>query len=126
MANSNNNDPRASKRLRWIARVLGSLVAVFWLFAGIGSGMNNPNPLMWEDAIMAGLIATSVIGVLVAWKRELTGGIIILVCAIAHITFASIIAGHNKGFAMLISGGPLLLVGTLFLASWWRSRPKEA
>ena len=27
-----------------------------------------------------------------------------------------------KGLAMLVSGGPFLLVGLLFLAYWWRSR----
>ena len=72
--------------------------------------------------IMAGLIITSVLGVLIAWWREGIGGTILVICAVAHSTFAYIVAGHNKGLAMLISGGPFLLIGILFLASGWRSR----
>jgi len=117
---SNYND-RTAKWLHWIARGIGSLVAAFWLFVGIISGINEPEPLTLEGAIMAGLIAASVLGVLIAWWGEGLGGIILLFVAIAHSTFAYIASGHNKGFAMLISGGPWLLVGVLFLTSWRRS-----
>lgn len=71
--------------------------------------------------MLAGLIVASALGVLIAWWQEGIGGTIIVICAIAHSTFATIASGHNKGFAMLITGGPLLVAGILFLASWWRS-----
>ena len=114
-------DPGA-KRMRRVARGVGSFVAAFWLFAGIGSGMAESGPMGLEDAIMAVLITSTVVGVAVAWWRERIGGTMLLVCAVAHSTFAYFAAGHNKGFAMLISGGPWLVVGLLFLASWRRSR----
>ena len=72
--------------------------------------------------IMAGLIITLVLGVLIAWWREGIGGTILVICAVAHSTFAYVVTGHNKGLAMLVSGGPFLLIVILFLASGWRSR----
>ena len=122
MANVSNTGDRATKRMRWIARGIGSLVVALWLFMGIAYGIVESHPWTLEDAIMAGLTITSTLGVLIAWWREGIGGTVLVVCAIAHSTFAYIVAGHNKGFAMLVSGGPFLLVGFLFLASWWRSR----
>jgi hypothetical protein len=71
--------------------------------------------------VLAVLIVASALGVLIAWWREGIGGTIIVICAVAHSTFAYIASGHNKRFAMLITGGPLLVAGILFLASWWRS-----
>ena len=122
MANVGNTGDRAAKWMRWIARGIGSLVAAFWLFMGIAYDIVESRPWTLEDTIMAGLVITSVLGVLIAWWREGIGGTILVVCAVAHSTFAYIVAGHNKGFAMLVSGGPFLLIGILFLASRWRSR----
>ena len=58
----------------------------------------------------------------IAWWREWIGGVVLVICAIAHSTFACFAAGHNHAFAMLISGGPYLLTGILFLWSWRKSR----
>ena len=110
------------RRRRWVARGLGSLVAAFWVFIGVASGISEPGPWTLESAIMAGLIVASALSVLVAWWREGVGGALVVVCAVAHSTFACFAAGHNRGLAILISGGPFLLIGVLFLASWWRSR----
>jgi hypothetical protein len=101
--------------------------AGFWLFVGLIHviaavvAAAEPGPWTWESTVLAGLIVASALGVLIAWWREGIGGTIIVICAIAHSTFATIASGHNKGFAMLITGSPLLVAGILFLASWWRS-----
>ena len=125
MTSAENTGDQAAKRMRWIARGVGSLAAAFWLFVGIVSAIVESRPLTLEGAIMAGLIISSALSVLIAWWREGVGGAIVVICAIAHSTFAYVASGHNQGFAMLISGGPFLLVGILFLASWWRSRVSQ-
>jgi hypothetical protein len=119
--NKHNND-RGVKILRWLARGIGTLMASFWLFIVIISIFTESTELDTESAIMAILILSSIFGVIVAWFRELEGGIIILVVAVAHSTFALIEAGRNKGLAMLISGGPFFVIGSLFIATWWRSK----
>jgi hypothetical protein len=111
----------ATKWIRWIARGLGSLVAGLWLLTGILHAFVEPEPWTLESSILAVLIIASAVGVLIAWWREGIGGTIVVVVGIAYSAFAWVAAGHNKGFAMLISGGPFLVVGTLFLVSWWSS-----
>ncbi len=125
MANVNHTGDQATKWMRWIARGVGSSVVAFWLFMGIAYDIVESRPWTLEDMIMAGLITTSALGVLIAWWREGIGGIILVICAAAHSTFAYVVAGHNKALAMLISGGPFLLIGALFLAVWWRSRHRR-
>jgi hypothetical protein len=46
--------------------------------------------------------------------------------AVARALFAYLASGHNRAFAMLISGGPFLLVGVLFLLYWARSQSDKA
>ena len=113
---------RTAKPVRWIARITGSLVAAFWLFIGIVSGIGEPAPWPLESAILAALIIVSALGVLIAWWREGLGGLVIIGCAVANSVFAFFAAGHSRGMAILIAGGPWLVVGSLFLASWHRSR----
>ena len=122
MAHSRSTGDQATGRIRWIARGTGSLVAAFWLLMGVLAGIVEPGPWSLESAIMAGLIVTSALAVLVAWWREGIGGTMVVICAVAHSVFAYVASGHNRGLAMLISGGPFLVIGILFLASWWRSR----
>jgi hypothetical protein len=122
MTNYQQNNDRSVKILRWLARGIGSLIASFWLFIVIMSIVNGDTTLDIESAIMTILIFSSIVGVIVAWFRELEGGIVLIIVAIAHSTFAFIVSGHNRGLAMLISGGPFFIIGSLFIATWWRSK----
>jgi len=121
VANIKNAGDRATKWIHWAARGIGSLVAALWLFVGVVSAMYETGPRSWEDTVMAGLMITSVLGVLIAWWREGIGGTIVVICGVAHSTFAYVVAGHNRLLAVLVSGGPFLLIGILFLTSWWRT-----
>jgi glycerol uptake facilitator-like aquaporin len=116
------NIDRRVKILRWLARGIGTLIASFWLFIVVVSIFTESTDMDTESAIMTILIFSSIIGVIVAWFRELEGGVILLVVAIAHSINALIVAGRNKGFALLVSGGPFFIIGSLFIATWWRSR----
>jgi len=122
MANTQYTSDRAAKWMRWIARGIGSLVGGLFLLIGIASAIFDPTPWSLEGAMLAGLGVFAVLGILIAWWREGIGGTVVLIGAIALGTFAYVTAGHNKVWAMLITGGPLLVAGLLFLASWWRSR----
>ena len=125
MTSSSYVDDQATKWMRWIARGLGSVVGVLWLLIGIAEAVwphTPPSPeASLQGAILAGLGITTVLGVLIAWRWEGIGGTIVVIGAIALSTFAYVTAGHNKVWAMLFTGGPFLVAGILFLASWWRS-----
>jgi hypothetical protein len=70
MTDSSSTGGQATKRIRWIARGTGSLVAVFWLLMGVLSGISEPGQWSLELVIMGGLIVTSALDVLAAWWRR--------------------------------------------------------
>ena len=112
--------------LRWIARGLSTLVAGFWVFIGILEEIAGSDPWIVESTVLAMLIVAAALAVAAAWWREGIGGILLILVGIAHCVFAFVAAGHNKLFAVAITGVPFLLVGTLLLASWSLSRRMEA
>jgi hypothetical protein len=118
---------RATKWIRWLARGIGSVAAAWWLFIGIMEVVWPHTPeaspeASLEGALLAGLMGVAILGTLVAWWREGIGGSILVAGGVALCIFAYVSAGHNKGFAVLVSGAPFLVAGALFLASWQRSR----
>ena len=122
MSQSKRSGDRAARWLRWIARLVGTLLAAFWLFSGIVSAIGEPEePWTIESTMIAIFILALTAGVLVAWWRAGIGGTILTVCGVAFGIFGYVSAGHNKGFAVLVSGVPVLVTGLLFLAAWWVS-----
>jgi hypothetical protein len=115
MNNRANRYDRTTKTLRWIARIFGTLIVLLWLIVALAYGTLEPSELGAEDIMMAILVVGTTIGVLLAWKLERIGGIITLLFGIAHSIFALFASGHNHAFAMLISGGPFIVIGILFL-----------
>ena len=119
MANVDNTSDRATKWMRRIARGIGLLVGAFWLISLVASLVadlvsGDPAP-SWEGKILAGLIVAVVVGVAIAWRWERIGGTIVVIGAIALGTFSYVTAGFNKVWVMLITGGPLLVAGILFM-----------
>ena len=112
----------ATKWVRWMARGIGSLAGAFWLLSLIVELIEGHSPWSPEGAMLMGLVIFVALGVLIAWRREGIGGLVVAIGALALCIFAYVTAGHNKGFAMLISGGPFLVAGILFLACWRRSK----
>jgi hypothetical protein len=126
MANRNPADDRLTTWMRWMARGLGSLVALLWVFIGIAEVAfphTPPSPeASLQGTILGGLGITAVLGVLIAWRWERIGGTIVVIGAIALSTFGYITAGRYKVWVALFSGGPFLVAGVLFLVSWRRSK----
>ena len=133
MASMQQATDTTTKWMRWIARGIGSLAGTFWLLSltvGLTVGLiaeviGGHTTWSLEGAMLGGLVIFVALGVLVAWRREGTGGMIVLIGAIALCAFAYVTAGRNKVFAMLISGGPFLVAGILFLACWHRSERRQ-
>ncbi len=117
---------RAALWLRWIARGLGTVVAGFWVLIGLLEAFAGADPWTVESAILMVLIVAAVLAVAVAWWRAGPGGILLVLVGAAYCVFAAVTAGHNRLFAVAITGVPYLLAGALFLASWWLSRTAEA
>jgi hypothetical protein len=110
------------KRLRWIGRGWGTFAGAWWLLTGVVHLIVGREPLTAEGALLGVLIVANVAGVVLAWWRGRLGGIVLILAGAALCVFAYLSAGHNKGFAVLVSGAPFLLAGVLILASRRRSR----
>ena len=110
------------KALYWAPRVLGILAAAFISIFALdvfGEGYS-----FWETllALAIHLIPTYIliIVVIIAWKRELAGGIIYIIFGLLYIVMA------RRGFpftTILVISGPLFLTGALFLVN--RFLPKK-
>jgi hypothetical protein len=119
MRNSDASPRRMGSVVRWVARGLSLLVMLLWGFFIIahlfGSEEAGNQPLSPNDYIQLVLMGTWLLGLLLAWKWELAGGIIILS---AYVVFGFInVAAFTMPFPFLA------IIGMLFLLSWWINRP---
>ena len=119
------NHNRWTTIARWGARIIGSLASTYWTFAMIAGGLaeldSNAEPPAPEGAVLFGLVVVSTLGVLLAWRREKIGGLIVLAGGVALSAFAYVTASRYKLFAILVSGAPFLVAGALFVVSGRRS-----
>jgi hypothetical protein len=104
-----------SRWMRWPARALGTLAAAWWLFIGVAEITVGHTPWSAEGALLGALIVVNALGTLIAWFREEIGGAILALGGGALCLFAYLTAGHNRAFAVLVSGAPFLIAGILFL-----------
>ena len=112
----------SSSLLLWSPRVLGILVCLFLsVFAldafgggktflqGLRDFLLHISPML----ILLGVVALS-------WRWKLVGGIVFSALSVAYAYFAYYVRHHPEWIPTI--GGPLLLVGVLFLLSWLHHR----
>jgi hypothetical protein len=73
-----------------------------------------------EDALAEGIAVTTlaivnILGVVLAFRRERLGGIVLVATGLAFSIFAIFSAGRNQALAAGVSGGPFIVSGVLFL-----------
>lgn len=113
---------KQSITLMWFARIGGVIISIFWLTSlftsAIGESIGAQLNLTLEGILLSVLIVASTIGVGIAWKHPLSGGKITVISSLFLCIFAFFSAGHNKIFAVAVSGLPYFLVGVLFIQSY--------
>jgi hypothetical protein len=111
---------RITKWIRWLARGIGTVMAVTYLYLGITTGPSLPS--IEEIAV----VLTLVLGVLIAWRREGLGGLILTIAAVVSfliMVFVTVPEYPDQRSTLLqLFVLPYLLPGILFLICWWRSR----
>lgn len=108
-------------KLKLVSRIFASLVALFFVFAfapklidqylnfGVYGSVVNGN---WEALVMELTFWIFIIGYLISWIKNYTGGIILIVASLVQM-FPFLIIDGNLG--SLIFGIPILISGILFL-----------
>lgn len=104
---------------RVLGLVYGILIFIFALFSGAEAGgnsfdailKNSPNALPWLVYLLI---------VLIAWKRELIGGLLLVVFGVFFLFFFGVFEHFNPSTFIIV----LLVIinGLLFIGSWWKRR----
>lgn len=77
--NGRNKASLSATVCRWMARIIGTVLAASVVFIAIGEGM--PNPMTQTAIVQLGFVALALIlvGILIGWRWELAGGSLSLV-----------------------------------------------
>ncbi len=120
METSRGFEDRAVKIIRWTARILGTLLLLLVAAFAIGEGFPNPSKLTTTESLLMVAFVIMLLGIIVAWRWEGTGGALLLV-GFASFWAVNIVATLRfwwPGWVFALFG----LVGLLFLSCWWRAR----
>jgi hypothetical protein len=109
---------------RWIARVIGAVVIGLTLLIAIGEGVPNlfAQPFVVQIGFLA--LALLLLGILLAWRCELPGGIVSLAGWILFI-LAERVNWRHSAFFILLGVPSLLFLGSSFLR-WHHEKHKSA
>jgi hypothetical protein len=103
-----------------IARAIGTFAAVMWMLPLVGALITR-EPIeegALAESIAVGTLATvNVFGVVLAFRRERLGGMVLITAGAAFSIFAIFSAGRNQALAAVVSGGPFIVSGLLFILS---------
>ena len=135
MANVNNAGDRATRWIRWIARIWGTLILGITLIVLIGYAVNwvktgKADPYAAEDYppienLPPLFVVLSATGLGIAWRWEGWGGAIAAVFQLAMLPVLLIqwpIAQDSRFVVPYIVSMMVATPGVLFLVCWWRSR----
>ena len=116
------------KSARWIARILGLIVVLLFLWFLAYAGAEVIPSLAWGDPqgvpLFAVLVA-AVSGVLVAWRWELLGGLLALLGAVVIVVLVGL-GSTGTLLGAIVLALPLAVAGILYLGAYLRSRRLRA
>ena len=108
--------------LRWTARLLGTFLAGLAALLMVGERL-NPIRMAGFELAMSVAFLTALVGLVVLWKWEGIGGVLVVAGMLAFY-------GLNLAASGRLPGGwvfPLCFVpGVLSLACWWQDRQKDS
>ena len=120
------NISKSARTICWIARILGSILAVYFVFTTVANLIMDFKTWDFVAYIFFTFTIIFAIGVIIAWFKEKIGGIILIAASVAGSIFSIIVGLNNPDFDLLdfiiLAGLPFLIVGILFLIYWWKSR----
>ncbi|MBN2550311.1 MAG: hypothetical protein JXB15_14195 [Anaerolineales bacterium] len=116
--------PRSAKILRWIARIWSLPVFALALLQISAPDPNITQPVPAEDMILLSLWGVAILGLLVAWRWELVGGLItIATMFMRELVWVMLKGGWLVNF--LIAWLLIVPPAVLFLIAWRLERKGE-
>ena len=116
------NEYRPAKRMRWAARIIGLVAAVFLLAMLIGAGIGEllaeeSEPITIEGLSLVVLAVIALAGCIMSWWRQRAAGIMLILAAIGLGIHIGFFAGRNHFLAWSMVGFPYFVAGVLLLVS---------
>ncbi|HSR33172.1 MAG TPA: hypothetical protein VLY63_21615 [Anaerolineae bacterium] len=125
MANTEKAGNGWTSVMRWSARVIGLLASGLFLLFLVEAGPRVIPALSWSEPRGIPLLVAmvlAVVGVLIAWRWELAGGVMAVAGAAAIVGLACIGSGMELFSCAFLLTLPLLVASALFLGCCWRTR----
>ncbi|MFH1287261.1 MAG: hypothetical protein ABII25_00995 [bacterium] len=106
--------------IHWIPRIVGTLLFVMLIIFAVGEGVPNPmkQPLVVQIEMLAMFIIW--LGLLIAWKSELIGGMSIL---LGYTCFCGV---EWQALNIKFPFGLFLFVGLFYMLSWWSKKRQKS
>jgi len=117
---------KLSTAFRWTARILGSFIAIYWLFTGVMSAIYGKEPISGQAIFMIFFIIATAFSFTIAWWHEKLGGTAAVITGLTQSIFAYSVSGQSKWIAVMIAGVPILLAGLLYLLVVFLERKKPS
>ena len=109
---------RTHGRIRWTARILGLLIAVFAATMAIGSAVAEAGePVTGTGVGVAVFVVCIIVGMLLAWRWEKLGGISGILVGVGFGFFVYFTAGRNEVPAAVLLSLPIVIVNLGFLVA---------
>ena len=137
MASTKLAGDRVTKRIRWIARIWGTVIVAYALLMLIGyawnwmtTGKADPHAVVdypFIENLPPIFMFLAILGLGIAWRWERSGGIINLIFCLATIPIFLIHWPVTQDSRFVIPYILLIIIafpGILFLVCWWRSRKR--
>lgn len=119
---------KATSRMRKIARIWSLVIftiAAIILIAEIFDAWMNPelvNSYPWYENLLPITMFLAVIGLAFAWRWELIGSVLCIICLAADYLMYIAFGGSGRGlYVVPLISLPILIPGILFLISWLRT-----
>jgi hypothetical protein len=114
--------------MRWVARLLALVAIGLFVFFAVEFGARVFPSLSWGPQGIPLLVAVAValVGLLVAWRWELVGGIMTVGGVAAIIALVCLGSGADMFLCAFLFTLPLLAAAALFLGCCYRTRKIEA
>jgi len=115
-----------TKFLRWAARVIASIAAIWFMAMLIGPAITEgATPITIESGTLVFLGVVAVAGGILSWWKDAMSGILLFLTSIGLGIHISCYAGHSHVFAWTLIGLPYLVACILMISSWQLSKKNQ-
>lgn len=114
--------------IRWIARIISTLAALAWLLIFLDilvcEALFGSICFFGEFALLGGMVTASILSVLLAWRWERSGGLLMILWGLIFAAIAYMTSRPYETASVLATGVPFLVAGCMFVVSWRLKQPE--